>query len=132
MSGGFALVGALAGVLLTTYLGRSSKRAEARRSRVEDALRRVSAVIAASNFATHIGATNPPSGVTARDVQSLESRLFIRNLENYYQALHDARHSVAMLALSGVDVGDSWRTAEQFQADLEAIYERLHHLLVSA
>ena len=129
ISGGFALVGALAGVLLSSFLAGSIKRKEARRSRIEEALRRTSAALAASNFALHVATNNAPEGVTDDDVRYLEKRLYIGNLERYFAALHDARHSIAILAADGVDVGDSWRITERFQNDLDAIYDRLQKLL---
>lgn len=129
ISGGFALVGALAGVFLSSFLTGSIKRKEARRSRIEEALRRTSAALAAGNFALGVGTDNTPEGVTYDDVRDLDRRLYIGNLERYSALLHDARHSVAMLAADGVDVSDSWRVAERFQNDLDAIYDRLRKLL---
>lgn len=126
VSGGLALVGALAGVFLSSFLSSSIKRKDARRARLEEALRRITAALAAENFATRVGASNAPPGLVQDDIRQLEVRLFISNLERYYTTLHDARHSVAMLAADSFDIGDSWRTAEAFQRDAEGLYERLN------
>lgn len=132
ISGGFALLGALAGVLLTTYLTRSSKRRDAKRARLEEALRCTSAAIAAANFALHVRTDVPPDSVKVTDLEKLDRRLYLANLENYAAALRDARRAIAMLAADGMDIGDSWRTEQHFQGDMEAIHSRLRSLLAAA
>ncbi len=132
ISGAFALIGAIAGVAVSSTLATKVKRSDARRERLADALKKTTAALAASNFATRIGGSNPPPGIQKADLNQLEVKLFLGNLERYYLALHEARHSVALLAGDGVNIGESWQTAEDFQADLEALCDRLAAALRAA
>ncbi len=120
--GALALVGALAGVLLTSALSRSTRRQEARRARLEAALRAVVLAISAGHFATHAGFTGAPRSVTSEHVEDLERRIYLANVERMFLTLRDARQAVAVLVADGVDVGDSWRGDEEMQDDLERLY----------
>lgn len=129
--GVLALVGALTGVLLSTYLARATKRGDARRERLEDALRCVVLAIAAQNFSTWIGMTGQPGFVSEGDVHEVERKMYVQNLEKTFLSIREARHAVALLVADGIDVGDSWRVEEAFARDLEAVYERLRSLLTA-
>ena len=107
--GALALVGALAGVLLSTYLARSTKRQETRRTRLEEALRAVVLAISARNFATSAGVAGRPAVVTDEHLAKLQRRIYLGNIERMFATLRDARQAVAVLVADGVDVGDSWR-----------------------
>ena len=117
-----ALLGALAGVLLTNALSRSTRRQEARRSRLEEALRSVVLAISARHFATRAGFNGAPTSVTSEHVEELERRIYLSNVERMFVTLRDARQAVAVLVADGVPVGDSWRGDEEMQADLERVY----------
>lgn len=127
--GVLALIGALSGVLLTTYLARATKRSDARRERLEEALRCVVLAITAQNFSTWIGMTNQPDFVSEDDVHEVERKMYVQNLEKNFLTIREARHAVALLVADGIDVGDTWRVEEAFARDLEAVYARLRNLL---
>lgn len=82
--GALALVGALSGVLLTNYLTRTTKQRDARRARLEEALQCVVLAIAARNFATRAGAGGKPPSVSDDDVQKVEQRIYLDNVERMF------------------------------------------------
>lgn len=92
-----ALVGALAGVVLTNLLARATKRADAKRQRLEDALRCVVLVIAAQDFMTWFGINNQPAWVSDDDVHDIERKMYLKNLEQLFVTCREARHAIALL-----------------------------------
>lgn len=128
--GALALVGALAGVLLTNWLTRRTKRADERQKRLEDALRSVLLAIAAKNFATSAGITGKPASVLASDVDELSRRLWLENVERMFKTLREARETVALLVADGVPVGDYWRGDEEMQEHLEDLHALLRRSLL--
>jgi hypothetical protein len=77
ISGLLALIGALAGVLLSSYLTRSSQRKDARRGRFEAALRAVTLAISARHFATRAGFVGKPPSVKEGDIEELTRRIYL-------------------------------------------------------
>lgn len=101
ISGAFALVGATVGVFLSTYLAQSTRRREAKRARLEEALRCIVRAIAARQFAVHFGMEGQPDSLTDSEIQELEARLYIENLEKVFKTLQEARAAVAVLVADG-------------------------------
>jgi len=124
--GVLALIGALSGVLLSTYLARSTKKQEVRRTRLEEALRAVVLALAARNFATSAGFAGRPGSVTDEDLVELQRRIYLDNIARMFSTLREARQAVAVLVADGIEVGESWRGDEEMQADME----RVHSLLL--
>ncbi|MEI9906671.1 MAG: hypothetical protein WDO06_01080 [Actinomycetota bacterium] len=124
-----ALSGAIFGVLLTHALTRRSNRADAKRNRLEDALKSVVLAIAAQNFATSVHVTGKPTSITALDTNEFHRRLWLKNNENVFVTLREAREKVGILVVDGISVGESWRRDIDMQDDLENIYRLLREAL---
>ena len=123
--GVLALVGALAGVLLSNFLSRQSKAQDDRRARLEEALRCVVLAISAKHFATRAGYTGKPEWVDESHIREFERLNYLANIERIFITLREARQAVAILVADGVNVGDSWRGDEEMQAEMENVYDRL-------
>lgn len=123
--GSFALVGALIGVLLSNYLARRGRQRDDSNARLDQAIQSVAVAISARHFAVHLGYENPPPSLDETDVAELERRMYLSNLERVFVSLRDVRRDTAVLAANGINVGESWRSDEDTQRDLSALYERL-------
>ena len=123
--GVLALVGALAGVLLSNYLSRRSRWEDDRRKRLEEALRSVVLAIAARHFSTRAGMIGKPESVEASHIEELERQMYIDNVERIFVTLRGARQAVALLVADGIDIGESWRSDETMQDDIERVYQVL-------
>lgn len=122
LPGVLALVGALGGVLLSTWLARRFKGTDDRRRRLEDAYRAVVQAISVAHFALQIKTQEQPLFVTDEELRGMHSRQYLRNLELLAEALREAKHAVGLLIPDGIDVGDSWRGDKEMEADLERLY----------
>lgn len=105
VAGVFALFGAIIGSVLTGVVQRVVRDQTARTERLDSAIKSVAVALAARQFSWSVGMTGAPPNVTPEDEAESARTLYLRGVDRYLTALHDAKRELAIVAVDGVATG---------------------------
>ena len=105
VAGAFGLLGAIIGAVLTGIVQHVVRRQTARTERLDAAIRSVAVALAAGQFSWSVSMTDAPSSLTKKDEAESARALYLKGVERYLTALHDAKRELAIVAADGVKVG---------------------------